>query len=91
MSEMPVFVIKAKDALAPEAVGAYRDLCLKYGLDSQAAEVRKALSEISAWQLANEDRVKLPDHEHVPTPTSDPATGSRVVTPRADFPTARGS
>lgn len=62
---MPVFVIKAKDLLAPEAVAAYRDLCIIYGLREQAAEVNKAIEEIAAWQEANVDVVKLPDHTHV--------------------------
>lgn len=66
MSDMPVFVIKAKDLLAPEAVKAYRDLCIAYGLRDQAAEVDKAIEEIIAWQESSVDVVKLPDHVHVP-------------------------
>lgn len=63
---MPVFPIKAKDALAIEAVQAYRELCVKYGLYGQAQQVQLAINEITDWQGANEDRMKLPDHKHVP-------------------------
>jgi len=63
---MPVFVIKAKDALAPEAVAAYLALCRGYGLGDQAVEVEKALTEIEGWQARNEDLLKLPDHKHIP-------------------------
>lgn len=66
---MPTFVIKAKDALAPEAVKAYRDLCVKYGLRDQAAQVQLALNEIERWQRDNEGSLKLPDHKHVPVST----------------------
>lgn len=62
---MPVFPIKAKDALAPEAVAAYRDLCERYELHDQAVQVQLALDEITAWQAANEELLKLPDHQHV--------------------------
>lgn len=71
---MPVFVIKAKDALAPEAVAAYRDLCTKYGLHLQAEQVQLALDEMEAWQAAHDDLLRLPDHQHVPA-TADEPTG----------------
>lgn len=67
---MPVFTIKAQDALAPEAVSAYHDLCVKYGLHGQAYQVRLALAEIADWQAANVDLIKLPDHDHVPAAAS---------------------
>lgn len=63
---MPVFTIKAQDQLAPRAVLAYAGLCMAAGLTDQAEQVRAALVEIEAWQAANPDRVKLPDHAHVP-------------------------
>lgn len=63
---MPVFIIKAQDALAPEAIKAYRELCVKYGLTAQAAEVDKAIAEIVQWQQAPGNLVKLPDHVHQP-------------------------
>jgi hypothetical protein len=64
--DMPVFVIKAKDQLAVLAVEAYEDLCIEAGLHDQAAEVRKAKTEIELWQEANPQLVKQPDHTHVP-------------------------
>lgn len=63
---MPVFVIKATDALAPEAVEAYYELCIRYGLDEQAAQVQLALEEIRDWQNRNDDELTLPSHKHVP-------------------------
>lgn len=63
---MPTFVIKAKDLLAPEAVKAYWELCVKYHLHDQAEQVLLALDEIILWQQDNKDAVKLPDHAHVP-------------------------
>ncbi len=63
---MPVFVIKGKDQLAPHAVSAYVELCERAGLPDQAREARYATGEIQNWQFRNRDRVKLPDHKHVP-------------------------
>jgi hypothetical protein len=63
---MPVFVIKGKDALAPDTVQAYFTLCLAQGLTRQAAEVADAAREIREWQARNPDLVKTPDHPHVP-------------------------
>lgn len=63
---MPVFVIKAKDALAYETISAYRRLCWRRGLHSQGEEVGKALDEIAAWQTRHRDEVQMPDHTHVP-------------------------
>lgn len=71
-SEMPVFVIKAKDALALEAVEAYRELCTKYGLHGQASEVQLAINEIELWQQDHGDEMRLPDHKHVPAPYVNP-------------------
>jgi hypothetical protein len=68
---MPVFTIKAKDDLAPAAIRAYRLLCGERGLLEQAAEVDKALDEITAWRARNPDLTKLPDHPHVPVNEED--------------------
>lgn len=65
-SVMPVFTIKAKDTLAPDAVAAYRDLCEENGLYGQASEVQLALNEIELWQQDHQDEVRLPHHLHVP-------------------------
>lgn len=63
---MPVFTIKAKDALSVDAIDHYMALCQQRGLAAQAAEVWKAREEIRLWQERNADRVQLPDHPHVP-------------------------
>lgn len=63
---MPVFVIKGKDWLAPDAVDAYRRLCLDSGLPEQAVQVALAGEEIRGWQRRHPDRVRVPSHEHVP-------------------------
>lgn len=63
---MPVFTIKAQDQLAVVAVEHYRHLCEINGLTDQAAEVEKAIDEIEQWQHRHTDRVKRPDHQHMP-------------------------
>lgn len=65
MSQMPVFVLKAKDNLAPGAVANYAILCEAVGLTDQAREVRKALAEIVVWRENNRSLCKWPDHDHV--------------------------
>lgn len=64
--DMPVFVIKGKDQFAPHAISYYAALCRRAGLTGQAAEVRRAVAEIQDWQSDHRDKVKLPDHPHVP-------------------------
>jgi hypothetical protein len=63
---MPVFTIKAKDALAIRAVRYYKHLCEQAGLAHQATEVQRALDEMHVWRLNNRELIKEPDHVHVP-------------------------
>jgi hypothetical protein len=63
---MPVFTIKARDALAVPTLRAYEEECLLHGLDDQAFQVRQARVEISLWQQRNINETKLPDHVHKP-------------------------
>jgi hypothetical protein len=63
---MPVFVLKAKDALTSTVVAAYRQECIRHDLHGQADQVWLALEEILAWQRRNPGLVALPDHKHVP-------------------------
>jgi hypothetical protein len=70
---MPVFVIKAKDVLAVEAVQAYYALCVERGLLAQADEVQLAIAEIGAWQDRHQNDVRLPTHKHVPAALSAPS------------------
>lgn len=66
IDNMPVFVIKAKDRLAIDAIIDYRGLCTAHGLDEQAGQVQLAIDEIAVWQDSNRHLVQLPDHQHVP-------------------------
>lgn len=66
LDPMPVFTIKGKDALAPGVIEAYRRECDRRGLHDQAMQVRLAWREVVEWQQRNPDRVKLPDHQHMP-------------------------
>lgn len=63
---MPVFTIKAKDALAVEAVSAYIRLATERGLRQHAVECTLAMAEIMQWQLDNPQLVREPFHKHVP-------------------------
>ena len=63
---MPVFTIQAKDRLAVAALIAYQVLCDEWHLPQQVAEVEKAIEEMVAWRKRNPQRVKIPDHTHVP-------------------------
>ena len=65
-TDMPVFVLKAKDRLALRTIEFYRKQCLREGLNGQADEVDKAAREIALWQVAHRDAVQSPDHKHVP-------------------------
>lgn len=62
---MPVFVVKAQDRLAPDAIAAYSKLCLDGDLLGQWAEVQSALAEVVVWQQMHPDLVKTPSHKHV--------------------------
>lgn len=63
---MPVFVIKAKDALALKGVLAYLSLCEAEGMVEQTRQVQLALDEMEQWQFDHADQIHLPDHTHVP-------------------------
>lgn len=70
---MPVFVLKAKDRLAVDTIEQYARYCYEEGLHHQRDQVSRALAEIVAWRSRHRDRVKLPDHDHVPA-TSGPSS-----------------
>lgn len=67
----PRFVIRGKDALAPEVINAYVRACEARELTDQANQVRLALQEILEWQERNPHLVKPPDHAHVPADAQD--------------------
>jgi hypothetical protein len=87
LDPMPVFVIKGKDRLAPDAVAAYSDLCLAGELDEQWAEVQAALAEIICWQRRHPGLVETPDHKHVP---AGPSPSESVTGRYADNMRAAG-
>ena len=63
---MPVFTIKAQDALAGHALMAYLVACNEFGLTEQAEQVQLAIQEFIDWQRRNQNRIKYPDHTHIP-------------------------
>lgn len=63
---MPLFVLKGHDMLTPDAIAAYMNACAARGLREQARQVWQALGEIARWQSRNPDRVRHPNHPHVP-------------------------
>jgi hypothetical protein len=65
---MPVFPLQAEDRLAATAIEAYRVACRDAGLNDQAFEVGAALAEFLRWEARHPERMKLPDHKHVPVP-----------------------
>ncbi len=71
---MPVFVIKARDHLAPAAIEEYRRLCVSNGLAEQAEQVALAFREVVEWRTAHPDECKWPDHDHASA--GEPGSGS---------------
>lgn len=57
----PVFVIRAQDILAPQALAAYAALARKLGLSQHAQEVEARAVQMLAWQSAHAGLVKAPD------------------------------
>lgn len=55
----PVFIIRAQDPLAVEAIDAYGEICSKAGVNSDhLAAVAKAAGEFQDWQEDNSSLVK---------------------------------
>lgn len=57
----PVFVIRAGDLLAPQALAAYAELARKAGLDEHARGVEARAVQFLRWQSENRDLVRRPD------------------------------
>ncbi len=68
---MPVFIIKAKDNLAPRAIAAYVNSLYDAGLSMQAKHAIAALQEVNDWRERNPDLCKWPD-----LPAGRPGSGS---------------
>ncbi|HEX8108515.1 MAG TPA: hypothetical protein VF516_12365 [Kofleriaceae bacterium] len=70
---MPEFPLLAKDELAVDVIKYYRMCCESAGYLNQAAEVEKAIAEFNGWRERHPDKVKRPDHEHVPAGLRKPS------------------
>jgi hypothetical protein len=58
----PVFILRAKDELAPYVLGEWITNALEHGVNADKVEgAERHLEEFQAFQKANPDRVKLPD------------------------------
>lgn len=66
MPKMPSFTFLAKDLFIVPVIEHYWELLINEGQLAQADEVEKAIDEIKEWQYNNQDKLKFPDHKHVP-------------------------
>lgn len=61
-SDEPLFLLRGQDVAAPGGVGAYSDECERVGAPAaHVHSVHAAGGRMLAWQLANQDRTKVPD------------------------------
>lgn len=61
-SDEPVFIIRAQDLCAVDAVLRYRGSAEDVGADEELIfKVEEAAKAISDWQVAHPDQVKIPD------------------------------
>ncbi len=81
---MPVFIVKAKDNLAPRAIAAYVNSLYDNGLSVQATYAMAALQEVVAWRERNEHLCKWPDHKHVPAGQAGSGSEPRLQDGGAD-------
>jgi len=59
---MPVFVLVAKDKCSLRAISSYCAECFKEGCPEHFIfEIDEVYKEFKNWQLANPDKIKLPD------------------------------
>lgn len=58
----PVFIIRAQDALAVAAIGAYSEAARTRGSTEEfVLEVRETAKDFTTWRAENPGRVKNPD------------------------------
>lgn len=62
----PVFLLRAQDLFALSGINGYVAELLNHNQYEQAEQVALAITEVSDWQDENTDRLKVPDHQHVP-------------------------
>jgi hypothetical protein len=63
----PIFVLRGQDKFATGGIKGYQIGLDTWNQTKQADEVQKAMDEMIAWQARHADRIKNPDHQHVPT------------------------
>lgn len=58
----PVFIIRAKDACAPQTIRQYAENAARSGSPAEHhSSARRQADAIQSWQTENEDKVKTPD------------------------------
>jgi hypothetical protein len=62
----PIFVLRGQDKFATGGIKGYQIGLEMWNQTKQADEVQKAMDEMIAWQARHADRIKNPDHQHVP-------------------------
>jgi hypothetical protein len=67
----PVFLLRGQDKYATAGIFGYVLGLESWKQHEQAEEASKAKDEMVSWQAKNPDRVKNPDHRHVPVPTKE--------------------
>lgn len=62
----PIFVLRGQDMFAECGIVGYQTELLSHRVLEQADQVSLALEEMQQWQESNANRLKVPDHRHVP-------------------------
>lgn len=58
----PIILFRAKDQLTPQLIEAYKKLCSDAGCQrQQITSLDPLIERFKNWQVANPDKVKLPD------------------------------
>ena len=58
----PIFILRAQDRAAPNAVDEYGHMAERIGASEKfCVGVDRCAAEFDAWQVANPQRVKVPD------------------------------
>lgn len=58
----PIILFRAQDKLTPQMLEVYKKLCLDAGCQpGQIESLDPMIEKFKKWQVANSDKVKLPD------------------------------
>lgn len=58
----PLILFRAKDKLTPELLEHYKEMCQKAGCQPQQVDsLDELIQQFRDWQVANPDKVRLPD------------------------------